>query len=71
MDKIEIIFKFMRHIAWALILEGLMAVLLGILIFLYPDLLSFLVALLLIVSGIISFIVAFKARSYSKFELKL
>ncbi|MFA7663060.1 MAG: DUF3096 domain-containing protein [Patescibacteria group bacterium] len=71
MEKLEIIFKFMRSIAWAFIFEGIATILLGILIFVYPDLLAILVAAVLITTGIISFIVAFKAYSYSKFEIKL
>ena len=71
MEKLEIVFKFMRHIAWAFILEGLATIILGILIFIYPELLTILVAAILITTGIISLIVAYKAYTYSKFEIKL
>jgi uncharacterized membrane protein HdeD (DUF308 family) len=70
MEKIEIIFKFLRQIVWAFIFEGIATIVLGGLILIYPDLLSILVAAILITTGIISIIVAIKAYSYSKFEIK-
>lgn len=70
MEKLEIVFKFIRHIAWALVAEGLITIVLGILILAYPSLLIVLVSTILIVTGIISLIVAKKAYSYSKLEIK-
>ena len=71
MEKFEIIFKFIRQIAWAFIFEGVAAIVLGILILIYTDLLAVLVAAVLVTTGIISLIVAFKAYSYSKIKFKI
>jgi uncharacterized membrane protein HdeD (DUF308 family) len=70
MEKLEIIFKFLRQIAWAFIFEGVATIVLGILIFIYPDLLAILVSAILITTGIISIIIAVKAYTYSKFEVR-
>jgi len=71
MEKIEIVFRFMRHIAIGLVLEGLLAVVLGILILIYPDLLGILVGLFLIMTGFVSFASAYKVNKYSKIKLEV
>lgn len=71
MEKIEIVFGFMRHIAISLILEGLLAIVLGVLILVYPDLLGILVGLFLIMTGFVSFASAYKVNKYSKLKFEL
>lgn len=71
MEKIEIVLGFMRHIAMALVLEGILAILLGVLILVYPELLSLLVGLFLIGSGVLSFASAMKVYRFSKFKIEL
>lgn len=69
MEKIEIIFKFLRQIAWMFIFEGVAAIVLGVLIFIFPELLAILVAAILITTGIVSIIVAIKAFTHSKIKV--
>jgi len=71
MKKIEIVLRFMRHIAMSLVLEGLLAILLGVLILLYPELLSLLVGLFLIATGVVSFASAAKVYHYSKIRFEI
>lgn len=71
MEKIEVVFNFMKQIIWGLVIEGLLAIIIGILIFVYPDLLGMLVGILLIAGGIISLILAMKVKKYSKLQIKL
>ena len=71
MEKIEIVFNFMKQIVMGLVIEGLLAIIIGILIFVYPNLLGMLVGILLVVCGIISLILAMKIKKYSKFEVKI
>jgi uncharacterized membrane protein HdeD (DUF308 family) len=71
MKKIEIVIGFMRHIAVALVLEGILATLLGVLVLVYPELLSFLVGLFLIATGVVSFASAMKVYRYSKFSFEV
>lgn len=70
MQKFEIVIKFMRHIAIALLLEGILAIILGVLILLYPELLAILVGLFLIMSGFVSFASAYKVNKYSKIKFE-
>lgn len=71
MEKIEIVLSFMRHIAISLVFEGILAVLLGVLVLVYPELLSLLVGLFLIASGVVSFASAMKVYKYSKIRIGL
>lgn len=71
MEKIEIVIRFMRHIAIALLLEGFLAILLGLLILVYPDLLGILIGLFLIMTGFVSFASAYKVNKYSKIKIDL
>lgn len=71
MHKIEIVLNFMRHIAISLIFEGILAILLGVLVLMYPEFLNFLVGLFLIGSGVVSFASAMKVYQYSKFKIEL
>ncbi len=71
MQKIEVVLKFMKHIVWALVFEGILSIAIGILIFFYPALLGMLVGILLVVSGIFAFVLAAKVNKYSaiKFDI--
>ena len=71
MKKIEISLKFVKHIVNGLILEGIVVILIGVLIFLYPDLLGMLVGIFLVVTGIMSFAMAGKLGKYSKIKFEI
>lgn len=71
MQKIEFIIHFLRHLAMSLVLTGLMAIVLGTLIFVYPDLLGILVGLFLVGFGFVSFASAWKIWRYSKVRVEL
>lgn len=71
MEKLEIVFKFMKQIVWGLVLQGILAIIVGVLIFIYPDLLRILVGALLIVVGIIGLILAIKVNKYSKLKIEI
>ena len=71
MEEIKIVFKFINNIIWGLLLEGLMSIVAGILILIYPDLLGILVGFLLIIVGIIGIGLAVKVYGYSKIKIKI
>ena len=71
MDKIEFVIQTVRNIVWGLALYGLLAIVIGVLIFIYPDLLEILVGTLLVISGIGSGVLAAKLNKYSKVKIDL
>lgn len=71
MEKIEIVFKFMKNLVTALVIEGIFAIVMGALILFYPDLLGMLVGLLMIVTGIIALVYAVKFNKYTKLKIEL
>ncbi|MCF6276723.1 MAG: hypothetical protein L3J07_02625 [Candidatus Magasanikbacteria bacterium] len=71
MKKVELVLSFMKHIVWGLVLQGLLSVLIGILIFMYPDLLGMLVGIGLVISGLLAFVLAIKVNKYSSFKFKI
>jgi len=71
MQQIEIVSKFMKNIVWGLATEGILAIIVGILIFVYPDLLGMLVGTLVIIGGIVSILIAVKINKYSKIKVDL
>jgi hypothetical protein len=71
MEKIEFVFQFMRHLFWSLILEGILLVLIGVMIFIYPELLGMLVGFFLVISGIMVFVLAAKVSKYSKLKVEM
>ncbi|EKE06025.1 MAG: hypothetical protein ACD_19C00115G0001 [uncultured bacterium] len=71
MKKLEIVLKFIKHIVWGLILQGILSVLVGILIFMYPDLFGMLVGVGLVLSGLLAFVLAIKVNKYSSFKFKV
>jgi len=71
MEKLEVVFKFMKQIVWGLVLQGILSIIVGVLIFIYPDLLRILVCTLLLVVGIIGLILAIKVNKYSKLKIEI
>ena len=71
MSKIEFVFKFIRDFFWMTLLNGLMVILAGILIIIYPDLLGILVGMVLVSIGIISVFFAFKIRKFIKLKIEI
>lgn len=69
MKKFKFVFKFIRNIVSGLIVQGILSLAIGVLIFIYPELLNYLVATLLIASGIIAIALAIKVNKYSKIEI--
>ena len=71
MESLEIVFKFMRHLKWAFILEGILSIIAAILILLYPYLLAVSVAILILIWGFLAFYLATKISKYSKIKIDL
>jgi len=71
MEKIEVVFKIIKNIVYGLVIEGLCAILMGVLILIYPNLLGILVGILLIITGIIALLLAIKLSKYIKLTIKV
>jgi len=71
MEQIEFVIKSLRHLMVSLIWNGVLAVLCGILILIYPELLRILVSITLVAIGMINFVAASKVAKYSKIKIKL
>lgn len=71
MQKVEYVFRFMRHIVWNLVFAGILSIIVGVLIFIYPTLLAILVSTLLIVIGLLCLALAIRINRYSKLEIDL
>lgn len=71
MQKIEIVSRFMKNIVWVLATEGILAVVVGVVVIIYPDLLGILVGTLTVIVGITSLILAIKVDKYSKIKIDL
>jgi len=71
MEQLEFVFKAIKNIVWNFVLTGILAIIIGILIFVYPTFLSTLVGLLLVIIGISTLIAATKINKYSKLKIKL
>jgi uncharacterized membrane protein HdeD (DUF308 family) len=71
MEKFEIVFQFMKNLVAGLVIEGILSILIGVLIFIYPDLLGILVGILLIITGVIALIYAVKLNKYTKLTIKV
>jgi hypothetical protein len=54
-----------------ILMEGILAILTGTLIVIYPDLLGILVGMLLIIGGIGALTVAFKIKKFTKFKIEI
>ena len=71
MERIQFVFKFMKNVVYGLVPEGILTIVIGALIFAYPDLLGMLVGLFLVITGIVSLLLAAKVNKYSRFEIEL
>jgi uncharacterized membrane protein HdeD (DUF308 family) len=71
MQQIEIVSKFMKNIVWGLTIEGLLVIIVGIMVYLYPDLVGMMLGVLLVISGIVSLALASKVNRYSKIKIDL
>jgi uncharacterized membrane protein HdeD (DUF308 family) len=71
MQQIELVSKFMKNIVWGLMTEGILAIIVGALIFIYPELLGMLVGTLVVIAGIMSLLLALKIDKYSKVKIDL
>jgi len=71
MQQIELVSKFMKNVVWGLTIEGILAIIVGALIFIYPALLGMLVGTLVVIGGIISLVLAVKVNKYSKVKIDL
>lgn len=60
--------QFVKNLVWGLVAQGILAVIFGLLIMVYPELLSILVGLALIITGILSLSLAIRANKYSSIE---
>jgi uncharacterized membrane protein HdeD (DUF308 family) len=69
MEHTEIILKSLRSIVWMFALQGVLAVVFGFLILLYPPLLAILVGLILVIAGIVLIIAAMMVGKFSKIEI--
>jgi len=71
MQQIEIVSRFMKNIVWVLAMEGILAIVVGVLVIIYPDLLEILVGTLTVIAGITSLVLAIKVDKYSKLKIDL
>ncbi|MFA7169623.1 MAG: hypothetical protein WC178_02105 [Candidatus Paceibacterota bacterium] len=71
MQQIEIVSRFMKNIVWGLTIEGFLAIIVGVLVFIYPDLVGMLIGTLVVLGGIMSLVLAIKINKYSKLKIDL
>jgi len=71
MQQIEIVSRFMKNIVWGLTIEGFLAIIVGVLVFIYPDLVRMLIGTLVVLGGIMSLVLAIKINKYSKLKIDL
>ncbi|PIR67110.1 MAG: hypothetical protein COU51_00350 [Parcubacteria group bacterium CG10_big_fil_rev_8_21_14_0_10_36_14] len=69
MERIEFILKAVSHLVWSLILEGLLFIILGILVYIYPALLIVLTAVFFLFTGLTLVSIGLKVRRYSKIKI--
>ncbi|MFA5080810.1 MAG: hypothetical protein WC472_04300 [Candidatus Paceibacterota bacterium] len=65
----EIVSESLRQISNSFICNGILAIVFGVLIFVYPNLLGMLVGIFFVVVGIMSIIVATKIMRHSKIKI--
>jgi len=65
----EIISESLRQIERSFIWNGILAILFGALIFIYPNLLGMLVGIFFVIMGIVSITAAANIKKYSKIKL--
>jgi len=69
MEHIEIVLKSLRSIAWMFALQGILAVVFGLLILMYPPLLAILVGIILVIAGLVGIIAAIMIGKFSKIKI--
>jgi uncharacterized membrane protein HdeD (DUF308 family) len=69
MEQMDIVLKSIRDMAWTFALQGILAIIFGVLILMYPLLLNALVSVILIVIGITGIIAAIKIGKYAKIKI--
>jgi len=69
MERIEFVFKALAHLAWSLLLEGLLLIILGVLVYLYPALIVVLASVFFIFVGFTLIMIGLKVKKYSKIKL--
>lgn len=70
-QEVKIAITYLKHVVWALVLEGIVAVLVGVLILFYPPLLILLAGFFFILSGLLAFIAAYKVNKYTVLKFKI
>jgi len=68
---IEFAFQFVQRIVSDLIMMGVLALLIALLIFLFPEFLRLFVGILLVVAAIWLFNIAYKVSKYTKIRIEL
>jgi hypothetical protein len=71
MQRLELVIKFMRNISAGLGVLGVVLIILGVTVFLFPPLFRFMVSLALILVGAFILYLAIKVGKYSKFKIDL
>lgn len=71
MEQIEFVFKVVKNIVWNFLFIGLAAVIIAVLILIFPGLLDILVATLLILTGLSCILAAVKINRCAKIKIKL
>ncbi len=69
MEHIDLVSKALSHMAWSLLLEGLLLIILGILVYMYPALVIILASVFFIIVGLTLITIGFKVKKYSKMTL--
>jgi uncharacterized membrane protein HdeD (DUF308 family) len=69
MEHVELVFKALSHMAWSLLLEGLLLIIFGILVYIYPALIILLASAFFIIVGLTLVSIGFKVKKYSKITL--
>jgi len=69
MERIEFVFKALAHLAWSLLLEGILFMILGILVYLYPALIVILASVFFIFVGATLVMIGLKVKKYSKIKI--
>jgi len=69
MERMEFVIKAISHLAWSLILEGILLLALGVLVYIYPTLIIVLVSVFLLVLGLTIFCIGLKVKKYSKIKV--
>jgi|GEM_PF-1432177 uncharacterized membrane protein HdeD (DUF308 family) len=70
MEHIDVILKSLRSMAWMFALQGILAIVFGFLIILYPPILAILVGTILVIAGIVGIIAAIMIGKVSKIKLE-